>query len=94
MGARHADVGDAAVPVGFAVGDAGYDDDVVFQALEAGDGGPGGVLERGAAEVGDVGFGEAAEGGVLGQSVSRLADEWACARSIHGGRSSQRDRQD
>ncbi|MGB3051718.1 MAG: hypothetical protein WBB42_12005 [Polyangiales bacterium] len=51
--ARHADVGDAAVPVGFDVGDAGYDDDVVFQALEAGDGGPGDVFERGAAEVGD-----------------------------------------
>ena len=59
--ARHADVGDAAVPVGFDVGDAGYDDDVVFQGLEAGDGGPGDVSERGAAEVGDVVFGEAAE---------------------------------
>jgi len=60
--ARHADVGDAAVPVGFDVGDAGYDDDVVLQAIEAGDGGPGDVFERGAAELGDVVFGEAAEG--------------------------------
>ena len=59
--ARHTDVGDAAVPVGLDVGDAGYDDDVVFQALEPGDGGPGDVFERGAAEVGDVVFGEAAE---------------------------------
>ena len=50
------------MPVGFDVGDAGYDDDVVFQALEAGDGGPGDVFERGAGEVGDVVFGESAEG--------------------------------
>ena len=28
--ARHADVGDAAVPVGFGVGEGGEDDDVVF----------------------------------------------------------------
>ena len=37
------------VPVGFDVGEAGYDDDVVFEALEAGDGGPGDALQGGGA---------------------------------------------
>ena len=72
--ARHAHVGYASVPVGFDVGEAGYDDDVVFEALEAGDGGPGDGLQGRASEVGDVVFRKAAEG--LGLEVFLFVGGW------------------
>ena len=63
--ARHADVGHPPIPIVVDIGKSGEDDHVVFEALEAGDGGPGDGLEGRAAEVGDVVFREAAEAHAL-----------------------------
>jgi len=53
------------MPVGFNIGKANENDDIVLEPLEAGDDGPGDVVEGRAAEVGDVVLREAAEARAL-----------------------------
>ena len=70
--ARHASVGKRAVPVVVEVLDADKHDDVVFEALEAGNGGPGDFVEGGCAELRNVGFGEAPEAHLLEAGICSL----------------------